>query len=130
VFSLLAIVLHECGTVRAAELPNNYQNYIVVKKGFIATNDPVLLNFAKQLGVKHILEQERNPICCIWIGPIEIDKRIAGEHFVMVNYGYTLIQVTSNKGLEMLSLEIKRRGFDEKRGLPQGVLTSFKPIEK
>jgi len=122
-----ALLNSECG--KAAEFTTDNSKIIVVKKGFIATNNPALLSFAKQLGVNHVLEQDRNPICCIWIGPLEIDKKATGDHFVMIHYGYTLVEVTSSKGLKMLSLELKNRGFDDKKGLPQGILTSFRPVK-
>src|SRR4051812_3623770 len=51
---------------------------IVVKKGFIGTNDPTVKEFARICGITTILETKENPICCIRIEPLELDKSASG----------------------------------------------------
>ncbi|HTI70904.1 MAG TPA: hypothetical protein VMF06_13125 [Candidatus Limnocylindria bacterium] len=103
---------------------------VLVKKGFIDDDDPDLNAFAEQLGVQKPTFSARNPVCCTWIGPLEIDVHLAGEHYLVFHYGFTIIQVTSPKALSMLAEDIKKHPGSNGDCLPHGVWSSFRNAEK
>jgi len=119
-------LLMRCNGVSYAQekVWKTYPKILIVQKGFLSAKDPAVKAFANELGIKIIAEQSENPICCVWIGSLDVDEKLSGPQFFLLHYGYTLIEVSSTRALRDLTDRIRREGTVAKGKMLTGVLTS------
>jgi hypothetical protein len=93
---------------------------------------PFAEQVAKLVGVKLILERERNPICCVWLELVGTPSPGKPGYLILHQSGGTVIQASDT---EQLQLAIKHWQSKSKKNpdgdveFPVGLMTSHKVID-